>query len=153
MQSSRRFVLALCMLAAAAAVHVPRAAAAAGPPLTVFAASSLKESMDEAAAAYGHGTGQRVRVSYAASSALARQVAQGAPADVFVSADVEWMDELQGRGLVVAATRGELLGNALVLIAPMSSGAGPVALRHGTDLRPLLGARGRIALGMTESVP
>ena len=122
-------------------------------PLTVFAAASLKESMDEAAAAYQAGTGQAVRVSYAASSALARQIEQGAPADVFVSADLDWMDRLQAQGLVDATTRSELLGNTLVLIAPAASKAKPLALREGLDLRPLLGERGRIALGMVDSVP
>src|SRR5690554_1805907 len=127
--------------------------AASDRPLTVFAAASLKESMDEAAAAYGTSTGQRVRVSYAASSALARQVAQGAPADVFVAADLEWMDWLQSRGLVDAGTRSELFGNTLVLVAPATAAAEPFVLRHGLDLRPLLGDHGRIALGMVDSVP
>ncbi|MBJ6980293.1 MULTISPECIES: molybdate ABC transporter substrate-binding protein [unclassified Luteimonas] len=132
---------------------------AAGParaddaPLTVFAAASLKESMDEAADAYRRATGQRVRVSYAASSALARQIAQGAPADVFIPADSDWMDELQARGLVDAETRTALLGNSLVLIAPATSATAPLALRTGVDLRPLLGQRGRIAMGMVDSVP
>jgi molybdate transport system substrate-binding protein len=153
MRLSRRFILGLCGLAALAAIAAPPDAAAAEAPLTVFAAASLKESMDEAAAAYGAATGQRVRVSYAASSALARQIAQGAPADVFVSADREWMDSLQARGLVDAGSRSDLLGNRLVLVAPAAAGAEPMALRQGLDLRPLLGTRGRIALGMVDSVP
>ena len=155
MPSAFRSLVALCALLAAAAVAlaVPRAARAADAPLTVFAAASLKESMDEAAAAYQAGTGQAVRVSYAASSALARQIEQGAPADVFVSADLDWMDRLQDRALVDAGSRSELLGNRLVLVAPASSGTPPVALRNGFDLRPLLGERGRIALGMVDSVP
>ena len=122
-------------------------------PLTVFAAASLKESLDEAAAAYRQRTGQQVRVSYGASSALARQIEQGAPADVFFSADLDWMDDLQQRGLVDVPTRRNLLGNTLVLVAPIASTAKPVALRRGTDLRPLLGADGRIALALTASVP
>ncbi|MBD7988031.1 molybdate ABC transporter substrate-binding protein [Luteimonas sp. Sa2BVA3] len=150
-----RALATLCalLLASAAALAAPGAARAADAPLTVFAAASLKESMDEAAAAYQAGTGQAVRVSYAASSALARQIEQGAPADVFVSADLDWMDRLQAQGLVDAATRSELLGNTLVLIAPAASKAKPLALREGLDLRPLLGERGRIALGMVDSVP
>src|SRR5690606_1936304 len=88
---------------------------------------------------------------------LARQIEQGAPADVFVSADLDWMDELQSKGLVDPATRSELLGNTLVLVAPAGSPAGSPAaeleLRPGTDLLPLLGARGRIALGLVDSVP
>lgn len=125
---------------------------APGEPLTVFAAASMKESLDEAAAAYGEATGQRVRVSYAASSALARQIEQGAPADVFVSADLDWMDYLQRRDLLDPASRRDLLGNSLVLVAPASSSARPVTLKPGTDLRPLLGD-GRIALALTASVP
>ena len=153
MSLSHRFAVLLCGLVAVAAPCWPQGARAADAPLTVFAAASLKESMDEAADAYQAATGQRVRVSYAASSALARQISQGAPADVFVSADLEWMDELQSRGLVDAGTRSELLGNTLVLIAPATPTAEPVALREGLDLRPLLGSRGRIALGMVDSVP
>ncbi|WP_449284034.1 molybdate ABC transporter substrate-binding protein [Luteimonas yanweni] len=149
----RRAMIALCGLAAVAALCLVPAVQAAGTPLTVFAAASLKESMDDAAAAYTAATGQPVRVSYAASSALARQIAQGAPADVFVSADLEWMDTLQDQGLVDSATRSELLGNSLVLVAPAASGAAPFTLRPGLDLRPLLGQRGRIALGMVDSVP
>ena len=83
--------------------------------LTVFAAASLKESLDEAAAAYRTQTGVPVRVSYAASSALARQIEPGAPADVFFSADLEWMDYLQQRDRLDVATRRSLLGNRLVL--------------------------------------
>lgn len=123
------------------------------PPLTVFAAASLKESMDEAAAAYGKAHGHEVRVSYAASSALARQIEQGAPADVFMSADLDWIDTLQGKNLIDDATRRELLGNTLVLVAPKDSAAKPLQLTRGTDLRPLLGDDGRLALALTASVP
>lgn len=126
---------------------------AADAPLTVFAAASLKESLDAAATAFGKQTGQQVVVSYAASSALARQIEQGAPADVFICADVDWMDYLQLRGLIDTTTRHDLLGNTLVLVAPASSAAKPVALQRGTDLRPLLGNDGRIALALTDSVP
>lgn len=122
-------------------------------PLTVFAAASLKESLDEAAAAYQKASGQTVRVSYAASSALARQVEQGAPADVFLSADLEWMDYLQQRKLVDPATRRNLLGNTLVLVAPATGDITPVELKPGVDLLPRLGEKGRIALGLTTSVP
>ena len=129
------------------------AAHAADKPITVFAAASLKESMDEAAAKFGQATGQPVVVSYAASSALARQIEQGAPADVFVSADLDWMDELQGKGLIDNASRHSLLGNTLVLVAPATSTQRALALHKGSDLLPLLGADGRIALALTASVP
>jgi molybdate transport system substrate-binding protein len=137
----------------ALAMFLAGSAHAADAPITVFAAASLKESMDEAAARFGQDTGQRVVVSYAASSALARQIEQGAPADVFVSADLDWMDELQDKDLIDAASRRSLLGNTLVLVAPASSPARAFALHEGSDLRPLLGTNGRIALALTASVP
>ncbi|HZW18941.1 MAG TPA: molybdate ABC transporter substrate-binding protein [Luteimonas sp.] len=146
---SVRLLLATCL--ALLACLLP--ARAADAPLTVFAAASLKESMDEATLAYRGETGQDIRVSYAASSALARQIEQGAPADVFVSADLDWMDALQSKGLIDTATRSELLGNTLVLVAPADSAARPLELARGTDLRPLLGARGRISLALVDSVP
>ncbi|WP_031372610.1 molybdate ABC transporter substrate-binding protein [Lysobacter antibioticus] len=149
----RRWLGALCTLAAvfaAASAHAaPKPETA---PITVFAAASLKESLDEAAAAYTRASGQSVRVSYAASSALARQIEQGAPADVFLSADRDWMDYLQQRKLIDAGSRRNLLGNRLVLIAAKASSAQRVALKPGVDLRPLLGD-GRIALALTGSVP
>lgn len=128
-------------------------AAEKSEPLSVFAAASLKESLDEAAAAYQKASGQTVRVSYAASSALARQIEQGAPADVFLSADLEWMDYLQQRKLIDPATRRNLLGNTLVLVASAKGNIAPVPLKPGVDLLPRLGQKGRIALGMTASVP
>ncbi len=148
-----RWLRALSIAAAMlAATDVFAAKPEPAPPLTVFAAASLKESLDEAAAAYQSASGQSVRVSYAASSALARQIEQGAPADVFVSADRDWMDYLQQRNLIDASSRRDLLGNTLVLIAPKASAAKPVVLKSGVDLRSLLGD-GRIALALTASVP
>jgi molybdate transport system substrate-binding protein len=134
-----------------AAMSVPAYAQPAPAPLTVFAAASLKESMDEAALAYERDTGTPVRVSYAASSALARQIEQGAPAGVFFSADLEWMDYLQQRGKIEPGTRRNLLGNQLVLVAP-HTGAAQVDLRDPASLRRALGD-GRLALGQTASVP
>lgn len=128
-------------------------AAEKSEPLTVFAAASLKESLDEAAAAYQKASGQTVRVSYAASSALARQIAQGAPADVFLSADREWMDYLQQRKLIDSTTRRNLLRNTLVLVAPASGNIAPVELKPGVDLLPRLGKNGRMALGLAASAP
>lgn len=145
--SAALLLTALVALASLPAVAQERA------PITVFAAASLKESMDAAASRYQQDTGQAVRVSYAASSALARQIEQRAPADVFVSADLEWMDWLQERKLIDAASRRILLGNTLVLVAPADSVAQPLALARGTDLLPLLGARGRLSLALTASVP
>jgi molybdate transport system substrate-binding protein len=146
---TRLFLAWLCVLAPAG----PASAAEPRAPLTVFAAASLKESLDEAAAAYQEESGVTVRVSYAASSALARQIEQGAPADVFLSADLEWMDYLQQRKLIDAASRRKLLGNRLVLVAPAAGNTAPLILRPGVDLLPRLGAKGRIAIGLTSSVP
>ncbi|UHQ22507.1 molybdate ABC transporter substrate-binding protein [Lysobacter sp. 5GHs7-4] len=148
--SRRRWLSALCALGLS--LSVAHAAPPKPAPITVFAAASLKESLDEAAVAYEAQTGQPLRVSYAASSALARQIEQGAPADVFLSADLDWMDYLQQRKLVDEASRRNLLGNTLVLVAPASSPAKPLQLKPGVDLRPLLGD-GRLALALTASVP
>lgn len=147
-----RSFFATC-LAIAVCIAGLATARAAEAPITVFAAASLKESMDEAALAFERDTGQAVRVSYAGSSALARQIERGAPADVFVSADLDWMDALQSRGLIDGATRSELLANTLVLVAPRQSAVQAIALDRNTRLLPLLGERGRIALALVDSVP
>lgn len=111
---------ALCL--AAGLVATPMGGARAAPaPVTVFAAASLKNALDEVLGAYQAKTGVAARTSYGASSTLARQIEQGAPADLFISADAGWMDELQGKKLVVAATRRDVLSNHLALIAPGGS--------------------------------
>jgi len=130
-------------------------AAQAGPsgtdarPIVVFAAASLKTALDDIAEAYRRETGKVVRVSYAGTSALARQVEQGAPADVFVSADRDWMDYLAQRGLVRNPRL--LLANRLVLVAPAAS---PVDLKLGPGA-PLVEALGdgRLAVANVDSVP
>ena len=121
-------------------------------PLTVFAAASLKESLDAATLAYTARTGTRVRVAYGASSALARQIVQGAPADVFLSADRDWVDHVAGRGLLRAGTRRDLLGNTLVLVAPRDARLPPVSLARPASVVDALGD-GRMALAFTASVP
>jgi len=117
----------------------------------VFAAASLKEALDEVAGSFAAGRAGRVDVSYAASSALARQITRGAPADLFISADTDWMDYVEREGLVRAGTRRNLLANDLVLIAPAASDA-RVALAAGVDLARLLG-KGRLAMADPQSVP
>ena len=144
--------LGLCALLFAAGAQA-QAKPEPASPLTVFAAASLKEAMDEAGAAWQQRSDQQVRNAFAGSSTLARQIEQGAPADVFISADTDWMDYLQQRDLVDTASRRDLLGNTLVLVAPKASPTKAVSLRKGSDLRPLLGADGRIALALTASVP
>lgn len=132
--------------------NAPPADPGTGDILQVFAAASLKESLDEAAAAWAAPGRPRVRLTYAASSSLARQIGRGAPADVFVSADREWMDWLERQGLMDSTSRRDLFGNSLVLVAPAARQLPPVQILPGTDLRPLLG-EGRLAVAMVDSVP
>src|SRR3974377_608060 len=96
--------------------------------VTVFAAASMKNALDDIDAAFAKATGIKVVASYAASSALMKQIEQGAPADVFASADLEWMDYGSQKALVQDDTRTNLLGNKLVLIAPKDSKIGSVTI-------------------------
>lgn len=96
-------------------------ALAGGRTVNVFAAASLKNALDEVGQAYGAKTGGEAKLTYAASSAIARQIENGAPADVFISADSDWMDYLAAKKLIVAASRRDLLTNHLALIAPADS--------------------------------
>ncbi|BBK41469.1 molybdate ABC transporter substrate-binding protein [Allostella vacuolata] len=144
---------ALSLLVAIAAAFAPAAPAAAqSRDVVVFAAASMKNALDDAVADWGRRTGGRAKVSYAASSALARQIEQGAPASVFLSADLDWMDHVQQRNLIRPESRANLLANAIVLIAPGDSAAkGPIA--PGIDLAGMLGRDGRLAMGLVDSVP
>jgi molybdate transport system substrate-binding protein len=126
--------------------------ALAQEPVTVFAAASLTDAMRALGQEWQARGNPAPRFSFAASSALARQIEQGAPADLFMSADEPWMDYVQQRNLVVNATRVSPLGNALVLVAPANA-ARPVPLARGTDLAALLGPNGRIATGDPAHVP
>jgi molybdate transport system substrate-binding protein len=118
---------------------------------TIFAAASLKNALDAAVAAYEKKTGDTVRVSYAASSALARQIEAGAPADIFISADLKWMDEVQGKNLIQTNSRRNLLGNELVLVAPAASGT-KIDLAPGVDLMSHL-KNGPLAMADPAAVP
>lgn len=120
--------------------------------LTVFAAASLKNALDDVNAAFTKQSHIKVTASYAASSALARQIEAGAPADVFVSADLKWMDYVAGKNLLKADTRFNLLGNRLVLIAGKDSGLSNVKIGPGFDIAGLAGD-GRIAVADTKAVP
>ena len=120
--------------------------------ITVFAAASLKNALDDVNAAFSARTGVRVSASYAASSTLARQIEQGAPADVFASADLAWMDYAIGNKTINEATRVNLLGNRLALITPLDSAVGDVTIDQGFDLAKLAGD-GRVAVGEVRSVP
>jgi molybdate transport system substrate-binding protein len=124
-------------------------AAKAEERVTVFAAASLKNALDEAIAGF---PGGGVVASYAASSALAKQIEAGGPADLFFSADIPWMDYLAERDLIVPDSRIDLLGNSLVLVAPAGSAVDQVAIDEDLDLAALLDD-GRLAVGQVESVP
>lgn len=142
----RAFVWLVALVALACAVP-----AGARAPL-VLAASSLQEAMGAAAdrwAALGHA---RPVVAFAASSALVRQIENGAPADLFVAADEQWMDYLAARRLIRASSRVSFLTNRLVLVAPADSRA-RVTIRPGFALADALGARGRLAMADPASVP
>jgi len=118
--------------------------------VTIFAAASLKNALDSIIAEFRQQTGKRVTASYAASSALARQIEQDAPADIFISADVDWMNYLQERRLLRADSRRDILSNRIVLVAP-SDQARPIALQPGA-LTAVIGS-GRIAVANTAAVP
>ncbi len=138
-------------LAALLALSPLAKAADSAASLTVFAAASLTDALNEVNVAYTKLGGVPVRASYAASSALARQIEAGAQADIFFSADLDWIDYLQTRGLVDAASRKNVLGNRLVLIAPADS---KVSLKIAPNF-PLAAAIGksRLATGDPDSVP
>lgn len=124
--------------------------ARAGPPV-VLAAASLQESLTAAADAWVARHHARPLLSFAASSALARQIESGAPADLFISADEAWMDDVAAHGLIRRGTRRSFLANRLVLVAPAAT-ARPVAIAPGFPLARLLGT-GRLAMGEPTSVP
>ena len=149
----RPLLLAPVLCAALLAPAAPRAQEAA--PLTVFAAASLQDALRAIEPAWRDASpgNPPLRFSFAASSALARQIEQGAPADLFASADEPWMDYLQQRNLIAPATRVSPLANALVLVAPANGAARPLALGRGTDLAALLGPDGRLATGDPAHVP
>jgi molybdate transport system substrate-binding protein len=120
--------------------------------LTVFAAASMKNALDDISAAYTAKSGIKIVASYAASSALAKQIEQGAPADIFASADTDWMDYSIGKKTINEPSRVNLLGNSLVLIAPKDSRLDKVAIGPAFDLSKLVGD-GKIATGDVKSVP
>lgn len=119
---------------------------------TVFAAASTTNALNDLMAAYKAQTGKAVVASYAASSTLAKQVEQGAPASVFISANEQWMNYLAERNLIEPASRSNMLGNDLVLVAPKDA-ALSVLVTHETHLLPLLGADGRLSVGDPAHVP
>ena len=130
---------------------VPLQASAAGKGPVVFAAASLKDALDAVNADWQKASGKQATISYAASSALAKQIEQGAPADLFISADEDWMDYLATRKLIKPDTRFDLLGNRLVLIVPNDSKLA-ATIASSFPLASLLGD-GRLAMADTQAVP
>jgi len=132
-----------------------------GPPLApalaqsgnvvVFAAASLKNALDAINAQWQKETGKKAVISYASSPALAKQIEQGAPAQLFISADLDWMDYVAQRNLIKPETRSNLLGNRIVLIAHKDR-AQAIEIKAGFDLAKVLGA-GRLSMANVEAVP
>lgn len=135
----RAALLALCLPSLATAEEI-----------TVFAASSLKGALDQVAADWQTATGNTVVISYEGSPKLAKQIEEGAPADLFISASEKWMDTLSDEKLIKADSRKDILGNTLILVA--TAGAAPVQIGQGFDLKGLLG-EGKLSMGMVDSVP
>jgi molybdate transport system substrate-binding protein len=146
---SRHLLASILLISLGVASGTPAPAQAA--KLVIFAAASLKDALDEVNAAYHRDKGQETVTSYAASSTLAKQIEAGAPADIFVSADLDWIDYLAKRNLIKPETRANLLGNILVLIAPVDS---PLKLAIGPNF-PLAAALGggRLAIADPSAVP
>lgn len=141
-----RFLFAMAMLGAA----IAPAAAPVKPPL-VLAAASLQESLTQAAAEWAAQGHPKPILSFAASSALARQIGAGAPADLFISADEPWMDDVVRKGMVRPRTRASFLGNRLVLIAPANRPV-RITIAHGFPLARAIG-NGRLAMADPDAVP
>lgn len=150
-RSLRRLAISVAAALLAFATLAAAPVGARAEQVTVFAAASLKTAFDQIAIAYEADTGHTAVASYAASSALAKQIEQGAPADIFISADQDWMAYAADRNLIQPDTRVDLLGNALVIVAPKDA---PVSftVANGFDLKGALGD-GRLAVGAVGTVP
>jgi molybdate transport system substrate-binding protein len=138
-------------IASIAAIMFSVAASSAQEKIVVFAAASLKNALDAVNAACEADVGEQATISYAASSALAKQIEQGAPADIFISADLDWMKYLSDKKLTKQQTELKLLGNRIVLIAPNDSTA-EADIAPNFDLAGLVGD-GRLAMGNIKAVP
>jgi molybdate transport system substrate-binding protein len=148
----RRVVRAIALIALFGAVGALPARVSAEPvKITIFAAASLKNALDDAAAKWRADTGNETAISYAASSTLVKQLENGAPADMFISADLDWMNYVQERKLIDEKSRANLLGNKLVLVAPADNKE-TVTIAPNFPLAKLLGS-GKLAMGEPNSVP
>lgn len=142
---------ALALLGLSCLAGPVRPAVAQSKEVVVLAAASLKNALDEASASWTKETGKTTKISYAASSVLAKQIEAGIPADVFISADIPWMDYVAERKLIKAPSRTDFLGNQIVLIASKDSKA-DLKIERGFALRPALGD-GRLSMANVDSVP
>ena len=143
--------LTLLRAIAGAALATVVALNASAADVLVFGAASLKEALDDQARQFEAATGHKVTISYGGSNTLAKQIEAGAPADLFISADLDWMEYIDGKGLVMAGTRVNLLRNALVLIAPASS-TSSLKIAPGFALAAALG-NNKLAMANPDSVP
>jgi len=150
--SRRSLMTALAGTAGLVAAGGPALGQARSRPITVFAASSMTDVLEAMGAEFARTGGAPVRFSFASSAVIARQLEAGAPADMFVSADLEWMDYVQGRGLIQTHTRANMVSNRLVLIAAADS---TISLRIAQDfpIARALGPRGRLSTGDPDNVP
>jgi molybdate transport system substrate-binding protein len=148
----RRGFLAAIAAIFIAAVSVSAPQAAQADDVVVFAAASLKDALDAINSDWQKASGKHATISYAASSTLAKQIEEAAPADVFISADLDWMDYVAKKNLIVPSSRHNLLGNVLVLIAPADSKAGDVDVKQGFPLDKLLNG-GKLAMADPNAVP
>src|SRR5262249_19055513 len=139
-----RILLALCVLLVSFGARAQE--------LTVFAAASLTDAMKDVSAQWAQAGNPPLRLSFGASSTLARQIEQGAPANLFASADLKWMNFLAEKNLIVTETRKDLLGNELVLVVPANAPK-KIAIGPDFDIIALLGPNGRIATGDPRHVP
>jgi molybdate transport system substrate-binding protein len=146
-----RVVARICFAVIILMLALNSMSAAHAEDVVVFAAASLKNALDNAAHAFEQRGGAPVKISYAASSQLAKQIEAGAPANIFISADLDWMDYVQKRNLIQPASRRNFLGNKLVLVAPAGSGV-KVDIKPGFDLVGLLNG-GRLAMADPDTVP
>ena len=154
MMNRRKLICRVAALATAAAVAwgtLQAPAQAQGGDIVIFAAASLKDALDALNAEWQKETGKKATISYAASSVLGKQIEQDAPAQIFISADLDWMDYVEQKKLIKPESRVNLLGNRIVLIARKDK-AQPIEIRQGFDLAKLVG-RGHLALANVDSVP
>jgi molybdate transport system substrate-binding protein len=145
-------MMSIRLMGAVFALCLGLAGTARAEVIHVFAAASLTTALTEIGDSFTARTGHVIKPSYAASSALAKQIEQGGPGQVFASADLKWMDHLAGKKLINPDTRFNLLGNTLVLVAPVDSAQAGIELGPKTDIAALVG-NGRIATGNPDSVP